>query len=126
MKDAMTHCANLNLSEPIKANTLQYSGPSSCGNCKIYGGRPSACKAYQCAWKYGFGAEGDRPDKSLMLFDCSHGIENSVEAKPLKDGQQDTEAGKDVIDRMSKSMKRPVIVLNFYERRIQRIAGRGV
>ena len=84
------------------------------------------CSRYNCAWKHGFGDEKDRPDKSLMLFDCAHGIVNSVEAKPLKDDQQNTPEGKAVIDRFSKSMDRPVIVLDFYERRIQRIAGSSV
>lgn len=124
-KPAMTHCPNLTLSDPIEKNVLQYSG-SDCGNCKIYNERPKMCKEYKCAWKRGFGNEEDRPDKVLMIFDCAHRISNSIEAKPMRDKQEITPEGIAVIDRMSKSMDRPVIVLNFYERRIQRIVGRGI
>jgi Fe-S-cluster containining protein len=124
-KDAMVHCPNLNLQEPITEGILQYTG-ASCENCKIYDTQPKMCGEYQCAWRYGYGSEEDRPDRSLMLFDCSHGIGNSVEAKPLKDGQERTTEGHAVIDSMSKAMNRPAIVLNFYERRIQRIVGRAI
>jgi len=126
-KDAMVHCPHLELSEPIKRGRLQYTG-ASCLNCKAHGTdkRPKACVDYNCLWKNGFGNEEDRPDISLMLFDRSKGIENSIEAKPLKDRQEITIQGRQTIDRMSVSTKHPVIVLNFYERRIQRIVGRGL
>lgn len=35
--------------------------------CSIYEKRPGACSGYYCAWLVGFGAEGDRPDKSGVL-----------------------------------------------------------
>jgi hypothetical protein len=124
-KDAMVHCKHLDVVVPEDDRIKEYSG-KSCNNCKIYDHQPKMCGEYRCAWLAGFGDEGDRPDKSLMLFDCSHGILNSVEAKPLKHKHQETQEAQEVIDRFSKSMDRPVIVLDFYERRIQRIAGSSV
>lgn len=122
-KPPMTHCENLNLPGPVEPNMAYYTGSSEEGNCKIYKNRPPVCQAYKCAWLKGYGGEEDRPDKCLMLFDNMYEIENAVKAKPLKDGQELTEEGKAVIFRMSHSMQKPVIVLNFYERKIQSVAG---
>lgn len=124
-KPGMRHCPNLTLPGPEKENEVFYTG-ASCENCRIYENQPKMCADYHCAWRIGFGGRNDRPDKVLMLFDNAKEIGNCLQAKPLKDDQENTEEGKAVIARMSRSAERPVIVLNFYERRIQRIEGRGV
>ena len=102
-----------------------YAGP---GGCAIYDSkdpeRPACCKEYRCAWLDGHGDEQDRPDRSLMLFDRTKRVENGLEAKPLAKGQEESAEGRAVIDRMSRSTSMPVIVLNFHERRVRRIAGR--
>lgn len=126
-KGGMEHCVHLSLPGPETTDARYYTG-DSCGNCKIYDSpeKPACCSKYNCAWRAGFGSEFDRPDKVLMLFDSSKGIDNCLEAKPLRDGEESTQEGREVIDRMSKSIGKPVVVLNFYERRVVRIAGRAV
>ncbi len=124
-KPGMAHCPNLVLPGEVQENSVFYSG-EGCENCRIYDNQPKTCSEYKCAWKLGFGDEGDRPDKSLMLFDNSSLIENTIQAKPLKNEQENSWQGKAAIDRISESMGLPVIVVNFYERKIQRIVGRGV
>ena len=42
------------------------------------------------------------------------------------DGAESTPEGRAVINRMSASTGRPVIVVSFYERRIQRVVGSGI
>jgi len=124
-KPAMTHCKHLKLpAEEIKDQVF-YSG-NGCNNCTIYDNQPTQCKDYQCAWLQGYGRLEDRPDKSLMLFDNSKGIENALEAKPLKPNQENTRRGIAAINAMSSSTNVPVIVLNFYERKIQRLVGSGL
>jgi len=128
-KKPMEHCPYLTLEDPVQDGVAQYTGASKEGNCSIYcekSKRPECCGGYLCAWRAGHGADEDRPDRSLMLFERSKMIGNALEAKPIKDGQEDTTAGRETIDRMSVSTGFPVIVLNFYERRILRIAGRPV
>jgi hypothetical protein len=130
-KAPMHHCKHLNLGfevddTPKKNNVAYYTGSSCKGNCKVHLSKPETCKGYSCAWLHGFGLESDRPDKSLILFDVAHQIENSIEAKPLMDGQENTPKGKETIERFSRDSGRPVIVTNFYERKIQRIVGRAV
>ena len=125
-KAGMTHCPNLSLPGPIEKDKAFYTGSSVDGNCRIYNFRPKCCMQYECAWLQGYGNDDDRPDKSLILFDTLHHITNSAEAKPLEDGREKTEEGKAVINRMSISMGKPIIVLNFYERRIQRVVGRPI
>jgi hypothetical protein len=127
-KRAMSHCPHLLLPGEESEGSVYYTGENTCGNCSVYGTdkKPECCTDYYCAWRLGHGDEEDRPDKSLMLFDRLKGVENALEAKPLKDGQEGTEEGKAIIDRMSSSAGTPVIVLDFYERRVVRIAGRSV
>jgi len=124
-KDSMTHCPNLTLPGGATPGRVFMAG-TKCGNCKIYPTRPKTCGNYTCAWLQGYGDEDDRPDKSLILVDNSKRITNAFEAKPLAPNVESTLEGKATIDRMSASMGVPIIVLNFYERRIKRIAGRGV
>ena len=128
-KQPMAHCEYLTLPGlPIK-NTLFFTGPSNCGNCKIYPSngekdqRPQCCDEYKCLWVLGYGAEEDRPDKSLMLFDRSRDVENAIEAKPLVSNQEESQSGKDTIKRMTLSTKTPVIVFNLYENNIVRVIG---
>jgi hypothetical protein len=122
----MTHCPHALLPEIPKPNVAYYTGPSDCGNCTIYEKRPQVCADFHCLWKLGHGDEGDRPDKSLILFDRSKNIENAIEAKPLSEGKEDTVEGRKIINKMSRSTGMPVIVLNFYERLVKYIAGRPV
>lgn len=117
-KTAMEVCVNL---KPLES-TFKAKG---CNSCKVYENRPVTCKMYNCAWLLGHGKEEDRPDKTHLVFDQSKRIENSLECKELKQGQSDTEEGREVIDRMSKSYETPVIVLSFFETRIKRLVGRG-
>ena len=124
-KPGMAHCPHLTLPGSEEPNKAYYTG-RSCKNCTIYEDRPRLCEAYECAWVLGAGDDGDRPDKILMLFDRSRDIGNALEAKPLRDNQESTPEGKAAIKRMSHSMNLPVIVLNFYERRVWRVEGRGV
>ena len=102
---------------------------SACGNCKIYptkgekDTRPKCCDEYKCLWVRGYGGEEDRPDKALMVFDESRGIENAIEAKPLSGGREKTQEAKDVIDRMSITTGKIVLVYNLYENHIVRVVG---
>jgi hypothetical protein len=125
-KPPMQHCEHLRLPGPARFNEAYYTGGNGCENCKLYDERPDVCKAYTCAWLQGHGDEGDRPDRSLMLFDRAHNIGNALSGRPLLEGAADTDEGRAVIDRVSRMAGQPVLVMTFYERRIVRIAGRGV
>lgn len=136
-KPAMHHCPHLRLPESTtnglengatSHNEVFYSCDGLENNCQIrnVGSVPECCLGYRCCWLDGFGAEYDRPDKSLLLFDRGKRIDNAIECKPLKDGQEDTLQGREQIARMSRSTQKTVIVLSFYERRIRRIAGKPV
>lgn len=118
-KEGMVKCVNL-----LESKNM-FSGDCK-NNCKIYPKRPITCKNYKCAWLIGHGNEEDRPDKSNMLFDNSKRIPNSLECKPLKEGVTETLEGKEIIERMSKSNKTPVIVLSYLEHRISRLVGKGL
>jgi hypothetical protein len=124
-KEGMSHCPHLTLPGEEKQNEVYYTG-ASFKNCKIFSNQPKVCAKYWCSWRLGYGGEDDRPDKILMLFDNSRGIENTQEAKPLSNNQEETPEAMEAINRISHDLKCPVIVLNFYERRIKRIVGRGV
>jgi len=125
-KPPMSHCVHLSLVGPTKKNEVYYTGKSKCGNCTIYKTRPPVCAEYKCTWLEGYGDEGDRPDRSLILFDNTKKIGNAITAKPLAYLQEESEEGKKTIERMSRSTGKPVIVLNFYERRVKRIVGEGL
>jgi len=124
-KRGMQHCPNLTLPGEEVENSVFYTGATN-HNCKIHSTRPKMCRDYRCVWLLGHGHKNDRPDKSLMLFDNSSGIENTIQAKPLKDNQENSKEGMRAVENMSKSLNLPVIVVNFYERKIQRIVGRGL
>ena len=121
-KPKLTHCQHLNLVEEVKENTMQLSA-QACGSCGIYEDRPQVCKTYACAWLLGGGRESDRPDRSKMLIDTLHQIENAVECKPLYDGAQDTKKGKGAIRRIARDGKCTSIVLDFLETKILRVEG---
>ena len=129
-KEPMSHCVNLTLPGDPAKDTVFYTGASNCGNCKIYpkdgeiDKRPKCCDEYRCLWVDGHGAEEDRPDRSLMLFDRSRGVENAIEAKPLIGNREKTEDGKATIKRMAISTKKTVLVFNFYENHIVRVEGK--
>lgn len=115
----MSHCQYLDSSGTKQDNLVYLTGKSKQGNCTIYQERPSPCKEYKCAWLDGYGNEEDRPDKSLVMFDNKHGMINGYQARPLAPNHEVAE----VIDRMSKSLKTPIVVMSFYERRIVRVVG---
>lgn len=129
-KPGMHHCKHQSLPGPEETNLLYYTGGNGCENCGVYGTleRPAVCAGYKCGWLVGLGNDEDRPDRSLILIDVDseRHIGNALEAKPLADGQQDTDAGRATIRRMSRDANKPAIVLNFRERCIVRIEGRGV
>lgn len=122
-KEPLTPCSALK-SVPKKGEYIV----DTCQNCTLYASpeRPPICEDFKCQWLLGHGDEEDRPDKSHILVDCSKQIENAYEAKPLKEGAESTPEGREVIDRMSRSLGTPMIVLGHYELKIKRIVGRAV
>jgi len=127
-KKGLEHCPYLDLPGPIEKNKLWYTGGMPCNNCKVFNTekRPEVCEGYKCAWLLGAGDEEDRPDKCLMMFDRLNDIKNAIEAKPLAEKAYETEKGKAAIDRMSKDLKKPILVLSFYERTLLEVVGKGV
>lgn len=97
---------------------------AGCDSCKIYDRRPEVCAGYACLWLAGYGKTEDRPDRCGMLMDTTHRIPNAIECKQLFDGAADTPRGRAAIKRISRAIKRPAIVLAFYEKRIARIEGK--
>lgn len=137
-KKAMEHCPHIRLPGLVsdglengasKHNEVYYNCDGLENNCMLRtagGDVPECCTGYRCCWLDGFGYQKDRPDLSLMLFDRTRAIGNAIEAKPLKDGQEQTKEGRELIKEMSRQTQKPVIVCSFYERRIRRIVGRPV
>jgi Fe-S-cluster containining protein len=121
-KPGLAHCQHLNLAEPEEEGKLQLS--AGCDNCSIYEDRPEVCKSYSCMWLAGYGDESDRPDKSFMLIDTIHRIENAVECKPLFEGAEDTAAGRQAVRRISRSSNKVALVTSFYETKLKRVVGR--
>ena len=98
-------------------------------NCKVHDARPAACSGYRCAWLEGHGAPEDRPDKTGILFDNvapSTLLEGGLLAKPLWLGAEKEDAARQAIENVSSSADVPVLVLEFTEKRLLRIVGRGV
>ena len=122
-KEAMSPCSKLNI-QPEKG---EYS-VSACNNCTLQNTpeKPKTCIDFNCYWLLGHGDENDRPDKSNIMIDRSKRIENSHEAKSLLQGAEDTPEGRATIERMSKSLGTPIIVLPFGELKIKRIVGKGL
>lgn len=127
-KEAFTPCHKLReipvmVEEPTKGKYTT----STCHNCTIHDKpeKPKICDDFNCYWLLGHGDEDDRPDKSGIIIDRSKKIENAHEAKALWRGAEDSKEGMEVVDRMSKSLGTPVIVLPFGELKIKRIVGRG-
>lgn len=124
-KDGLTPCKFL------KPMTAQFEGSDPCGNCTVYEDRPKGCSDYTCQWLAGHGETEDRPDLTGIVFDTlppagkKFSIENAVIARPIRVGAQNTDDGMALIKRMSRSFDKPVIVLNFRERSIEQIVGRG-
>lgn len=125
-KPAMIHCPFLSVPNKPVENQVFYTGKYSENNCTVYNTdkKPSCCTDYKCLWLEGYGDEEDRPDKSLMLFDRIRNIENSIHAKPLKPDHEKASESRELIDKMSREAKTPVIVLDFYKRRIVELVGR--
>ncbi len=98
-------------------------------NCTDYDGRPEICSGYACAWLKGFGEDGDRPDRCGIIFDQNAPemiIEDAFIAKPLWLEAPHEARGKQAIENMSRSSDLPVMVLEFTERRLLRVVGRGI
>ena len=98
-------------------------------NCTVHKDKsikPKICDDFNCYWLLGNGADEDRPDKIGIIIDRSKQIENAHEAKPLWKGACDTPEGKAMLERMSKQLGTPIIVLNWGEMKIDRIVGKGL
>jgi hypothetical protein len=103
-----------------------FTGVDKCGNCKINPTKPEVCKGYVCLWLAGYGDEEDRPDRSGILADTLHRIDNAVECRPLWEGAVDSVAGMTAIRRISHGTGKPALVAKFRERGMDRVVGRGV
>jgi hypothetical protein len=135
-KKAMCHCPHLILKGPIpkgrengdrEDNQVLYTGASCDGGCGIHDqDRASICSEYRCLWLEGYGDEEDRPDRSLMIFDRGPGTKNSIVARPASNGREEEPAGRALIEKMSRLLDVPVIVIGFYHRVPQEIVGRAV
>ncbi len=104
-------------------------GPGDSNNCTIKHGRPEVCNGYTCSWLLGHGEPDDRPDRSGVLIDDvsnSGFIGNAHIAKPLWFGAEDEPDGKRAIDNISRSLSKPILVLQFTEFKLLRVVGRGV
>lgn len=123
-KRGFEHCRHLSLDHDPVENELQFTGISDCGNCEIHKTKPSVCKNYSCLWLQGHGLEKDRPDKSFILADTLHNIENAIEIKQVKDGIANTKQGKATIERLARSTNQIALVATFYERSLIRAVGR--
>lgn len=125
-KPALSHCKHLCLKNPVKKNELQYSTDGQTENCRIYENRPTVCKGYSCLWVQGHGDEEDRPDKSGILIDTLHSIENAIECKPIGPGFEDRPEAVAAIERISRSTNKVALVASFYERKFSRVVGRPI
>lgn len=96
-------------------------------NCTIHDSeeKPAVCNDFNCYWLLGNGDEEDRPDKIGIVIDRSKKIENAHEAKALWRGAEDTPEAIEMIERMSRDLGTPIIVLPFGELKIKRIVGRA-
>ena len=97
-------------------------------NCGIHQTCPEACSGYTCGWLHGWGSEGDRPDKTGILIDDLAGpqiVKGGLVAKPLWLGAESQPNGIATIEQLSRDSNRPVIVLEFTERQILRVVGKG-
>jgi hypothetical protein len=104
-----------------------YSGASCDGNCKVHGqDMPKACSGYKCLWLRGYGGDEDRPDRSMMLFDRAHEVENAIEARPCKPDQEKTKEGQTLCERMVREVGEPAIMTDFYYRKPIRVVGRPI
>jgi hypothetical protein len=121
-KEGMRHCPHVMSDEPeIPGKRVCYTGKG----CRIYESRPKTCAGFQCEWLKGHGEEADRPDRCGILIDRSKGIENAIECKPLWSKAYDEPAGRDAIERISKSTGEPALVISFYETHLVKVVGRA-
>lgn len=110
----------INCKEAIATYTSTLVG----GSCGVQDRKPRVCVDYACLWRLGFGAEQDRPDKSLMLIDTIRSIEGACEARPLAPGHEQTEEALGTVLRISRDTGRVALMTDFYERKIVRAVGR--
>ena len=75
-------------------------------------------------WNAFPGADCDRPDRSGMLCDTLHSIENGAECKPLGPDFENEERAVGAVLRICRSANRVGLVTNFYERKFVRVVGR--
>jgi len=122
-KPGCKNCKHLTLDRQPDDNEMILTGSSTKGNCSIYKDRPEVCKGYKCLWILGHGEEKDRPDKSFILADTIHQIENAIECRQLKPNIIDT-TGIETIKRLSKSTGKVAMVPIFGEGAWDRIVGR--
>ncbi len=126
-KKGFEHCRHLNLDHEVRPNEMQLTG-ASCTNCKIFNTpeRPEVCSGYKCLWLLGHGLEKDRPDRSFIIADTTHDIENGIECKQLKEGIVNTPEAMETIIRMSRSTNKVALIPTFYEVRLEKVVGRVV
>jgi hypothetical protein len=121
-KKGMKHCPFVETDEPeVPGQSVCFTGKG----CKIQNAKPETCVGFQCEWLKGNGDEEDRPDLCGILVDRSKGIENAIECKPLWPGAYDEPAGAGAIERISRSVGEPALVISFYERFLVRVVGRA-
>lgn len=97
---------------------------SHCGGNCTNKAKPQVCHDYQCLWLQGYGAEEDRPDRSMMLIDNTRDVANAVVCKPLCEGADKMEAGRKAIKRISRAVGAPALVTTFKESRLAYVIGK--
>lgn len=119
MKKALTPCHFLK-----KMDTEYTCGENN--GCTNYDGKPDVCRDYRCSWLEGYGDIEDRPDKSGLLIDTMQRIGNSLECKPIWEGADKTEKGKQLIKRFSQQSQKVVLVTTYLETRLSYAVGEPV
>lgn len=123
--DCQACCTYLPVSE-VGSEALKDCPHQCASGCSIYEDRPEVCKGYSCAWRYGLGAEQDRPDKTGMLIDNLLRINGALQAKPMHEGAWEDVKAKRAVHRMSRQSRLPVLVAGYPETHIVEVVGRGV
>jgi len=120
-------CTYMGISDPQLKKKPLIPCPFLNKNCTIHKTKPKDCIAYNCLWAQGFGLEEDRPDKTFFIFDEYPKIKNAAQAKMIKPGQKDTPKGRALLQRWSKLLMRPIIVISYSVPRLPlEVIGRSV
>ena len=98
-------------------------------NCTIHETKPECCKGYECAWLQGYGHEKDRPDKSGVMVDLNVAtghIKNAFVAKQLWKHSAYEEKGRKALTNISKSSKKPILLLEYPGNKLIEVIGKGL